>query len=253
MELVRDRFGLERVGLYTCEREEGNFVMRGSWGTGLSGETLDERGCCHWLSSSHGDALRMLRSSGSYWIYRDRAPYVVDRQVVGHGWLAVTPLVAAGDLVGVMYNDAALTQRPLDADKQRMASLFCGLLAGLLSFRQATGFAVERTLRSPAVQLALHRLESDPMVTGEQLAQELRVSAGYLSRAFKREVGVSLVEYRNQLRVRRFLTSVDRERPNLLRAALEAGFGSYAQFHRVYRRLFGTTPREHFADARRLP
>ena len=253
MELVRDRFGLERVGLYTCEREQRNFVMRGSWGTGLSGETLDERGYCHSLSSTHGDKLRTLRSSGSCWIYRDRVPYVVDRQVVGHGWLAVTPLVAAGDLVGVMYNDAALTQSPLDTEKQLTASLFCGLLAGVLSSRRATGFAVERSLRSPAVQVVLHRLEMDPVQTGEQLARELGVSAGYLSRAFKREVGVSLVEYRNQLRVRRFLCAVDRERPNLLRAALEAGFGSYAQFHRVYRRLFGTTPREHLVDARPLP
>jgi AraC-like DNA-binding protein len=34
---------------------------------------------------------------------------------------------------------------------------------------------------------------------------------------------------------------------NLLDAALEAGFGSYAQFHRVYRKFLGTTPRAMFS------
>ena len=36
-------------------------------------------------------------------------------------------------------------------------------------------------------------------------------------------------------------------RRSLLAAALEAGFGSYTQFHRVYRKMFGQSPREHLS------
>jgi AraC-like DNA-binding protein len=36
----------------------------------------------------------------------------------------------------------------------------------------------------------------------------------------------------------------------LLDAALEAGFGSYAQFHRVYRKLVGTAPRDYLTTRR---
>jgi len=43
--------------------------------------------------------------------------------------------------------------------------------------------------------------------------------------------------------------AADRGNGNLLAAALEAGFGSYTQFHRVYKRMFGTCPREQRAAA----
>ncbi|NBB96178.1 MAG: AraC family transcriptional regulator [Planctomycetes bacterium] len=35
-----------------------------------------------------------------------------------------------------------------------------------------------------------------------------------------------------------------------LASALQAGFGSYAQFHRVFRQYVGATPREHFRRPR---
>lgn len=90
-------------------------------------------------------------------------------------------------------------------------------------------------------------------MTGERLARELGVSPGHLARSFKREMGVSLVDYRNRLRIDRFFEAIHRagSSGNLLDAALEAGFGSYAQFHRVYRKFLGTTPRDIFASGAR--
>lgn len=41
------------------------------------------------------------------------------------------------------------------------------------------------------------------------------------------------------LRIERFFTLVSPDGGNLLQAALDAGFGSYAQFHRVFRELWG--------------
>ena len=58
-------------------------------------------------------------------------------------------------------------------------------------------------------------------------------------------MGVSLVEYKNRLRIERFLTLVAPGGGNLMQAALDAGFGSYAQFHRVFRNLLGATPKEY--------
>jgi AraC-like DNA-binding protein len=84
----------------------------------------------------------------------------------------------------------------------------------------------------------------------ERARRRLGVSAGKLARDFKTEMGLSLVEYRNRLRLERFLALVDRGGGNLLQAALDAGFGSYAQFHRVFRSLLGTTPREYLTGRR---
>ena len=54
---------------------------------------------------------------------------------------------------------------------------------------------------------------------------------------------MSLVRYRNQLRLERFVKIMDAGRSSMLEAARAAGFGSYAQFHRVFQMLRGTTPR----------
>ena len=68
--------------------------------------------------------------------------------------------------------------------------------------------------------------------------------------AFKRELGVGLVAYRNRLRLRRFLELASSGRTTLLAACLEAGFGSYPQFHRVFVAETGQTPREYLAALR---
>jgi AraC-like DNA-binding protein len=101
------------------------------------------------------------------------------------------------------------------------------------------------------VERVLRALAEDLPVTGERLSSELGVSPGHLARSFKREMGVSLVDYRNRLRLDRFFEAIQRRggNGNLLDAALEAGFGSYAQFHRVYRKFLGTTPRDVFSNA----
>jgi NAD(P)-dependent dehydrogenase (short-subunit alcohol dehydrogenase family) len=53
-------------------------------------------------------------------------------------------------------------------------------------------------------------LGRDPLASGEFLAREIGISPGHLARSFKTEMGVSLVEYRNRLRVERFFATVDR-------------------------------------------
>lgn len=60
-----------------------------------------------------------------------------------------------------------------------------------------------------------------------------------------REVGVALARYRNSIRLGRFWEiyrgSAD---VSVLDAAFAAGFGSYAQFFRVYTEAYGKGPRE---------
>lgn len=78
-----------------------------------------------------------------------------------------------------------------------------------------------------------------------------RVDWRTLAKHFRRQVGVSLVDYRNRIRVERFLGLVEQGGGNLLAAALEAGFGSYAQFHRVFRHLLGAMPKEYLTGRER--
>jgi AraC-like DNA-binding protein len=71
------------------------------------------------------------------------------------------------------------------------------------------------------------------------------LSPARLSRQFKIQVGLGIAEYRSRARLERFLELYREGRPiTALAAALEAGFQSYAQFHRVFRRLMGQSPAE---------
>lgn len=77
----------------------------------------------------------------------------------------------------------------------------------------------------------------------ETLAKHCHVSAAYLSRTFAKEVGVSLSRYRNSLKLARFWSVYrQRDRTTILEAALGAGFGSYAQFYRVFRESYHESP-----------
>jgi AraC-like DNA-binding protein len=254
VELARERLGLERVRVYMRERGSERIIMRGTWGTGAHGQTTDEHHLYHEFPREEHDALLQSRLGGRLGMYHARAPWFATEPgqatvVIGEGWVVATPLVAAGERVGVMYNDCALSKGPLDERKQAAAAIFCSLLA-LLSGpkRNATTWTPlpAKAVQSPLVERVLQAVREDLPMTGEQLALELGVSPGHLARSFKREMGLSLVDYRNRRRIDRFFDAVSRSRGavNLLDAALEAGFGSYAQFHRVYRKFLGTAPRE---------
>lgn len=95
------------------------------------------------------------------------------------------------------------------------------------------------------VAQALERLSHDPSVSRGALAQGLGVSPSKLGKAFRAQMGVAFVDYRNQLRLQRFMKLVFPGGGNVSAAARGAGFGSYAQFHRVFRALVGKSPKEY--------
>ncbi|MGH7953118.1 MAG: AraC family transcriptional regulator [Limisphaerales bacterium] len=99
----------------------------------------------------------------------------------------------------------------------------------------------------PAVEKAarLIRNESTTLSLNE-LAQRAGLSASRLSRLFKQQTGVALVDFRNRQRVEKFLEIYGTgQRQTMLDAALDAGFGSYPQFHRVFKRATGRSPGSH--------
>lgn len=75
------------------------------------------------------------------------------------------------------------------------------------------------------------------------LARAVSLSPGHLSRLFKTQTGTSLSRYRNRQRLQRFLlTYRSGHQTTVLAAAHAAGFGSYAQFYRVFRHETGHPP-----------
>ena len=61
------------------------------------------------------------------------------------------------------------------------------------------------------------------------------------------KLGVRFVEYRSRLRVLELVRAVEAGQ-SLSQAAISAGFGSYAQCHRVCAAAFGCSPRDFFGS-----
>ncbi|WP_206059618.1 helix-turn-helix domain-containing protein, partial [Nonomuraea zeae] len=74
------------------------------------------------------------------------------------------------------------------------------------------------------------------------LAELLAVSPYQLSRAFTREVGVSLTHYRNRVRVGRALDQLEDGATSLAELAADLGFADQAHLTRTIRRHTGHTP-----------
>jgi len=100
----------------------------------------------------------------------------------------------------------------------------------------------------PAVERTAARLRDEAADCDlPTLARHAGLSASRLSRLFATQTGMSITAYRNRQRVERFLARYGRgQRVTMLDAALGAGFGSYPQFHRVFKQVMGTSPAGYF-------
>jgi quercetin dioxygenase-like cupin family protein/AraC-like DNA-binding protein len=96
---------------------------------------------------------------------------------------------------------------------------------------------------------ALEKLHVDGELTEIAIARALAAEPSALSRRIHKDLAVRLVDYRARLRLIRFVERVDAGN-SFTSAALEAGFGSYAQCHRVFQRGLGCSPREYFGGQR---
>lgn len=125
------------------------------------------------------------------------------------------------------------------------------LLAALCTLAFKVTLASVRARRAASIgELVSCLLLASPELDRRGTAAELGVSEGFLSRKIHGDLGVTFVEHRAHTRVAHFLALSGDGRRNLLAAALDAGFGSYSQFHRIFTRLSGSRPRDYLDDGR---
>lgn len=74
------------------------------------------------------------------------------------------------------------------------------------------------------------------------VAEELSVSTGHLSRAFHRHVGMTFSEYIARVRVSHAREMLRDPKRDISSIALDSGFGSISQFNRAFRAVYGDSP-----------
>jgi AraC-like DNA-binding protein len=262
VELCRVHIGIERLAIFLYD--DAGVNLHGTWGTNLRGETTDEHHTYFTEGFHHREAKAQALGGLSSWLVFADVPLVSQAEdgevrVIGSGWNVITPIISQRGVLGIVANDTARTNTPFDHQRQTHLATLCRLLGGIIEdLRRSAAVLpwpsilvhppwVGEAERGALVVAAVQALHEDATLTAPALSRMLGVTAARLAQSFKEAMGVSLIGYKNRLRIERFFTLVSPEGGNLLQAALDAGFGSYAQFHRVFRELMGTTPREYLA------
>jgi AraC-like DNA-binding protein len=232
---------------------ELNLVTRGS-GTYLLGSRRYQirRGDLLWLFPTQEHVLIEQTKDFQMWIsvFKRRA---IKRAATDKNHLVLLKPQLVGEAC------KRLTQQ----DLHRLEALFedlasassqPGLLNAGLSYAllhawrcfQAAGDVPVRDVH-PAVERAARLIrDRSAALPLAKLAHEAGLSSARLSRLFKQQTGFAMVEFRNRNRIDRFLHLYGTgQRITMLDAALEAGFGSYAQFHRIFKRVMGVSPGEY--------
>ncbi len=90
----------------------------------------------------------------------------------------------------------------------------------------------------------------DQDLSQAQLARRVKLSPYYLSSLFQKQTGLTIPAYRNRLRLQEFFRRIHAyPAVRLLPHALDSGFGSYAQFFRVFSDALGVSPRQWLRNA----
>ncbi len=144
-----------------------------------------------------------------------------------------------GRLDGLLAQIAASGSENDEASARRErvnAGLTWLLLAAWDAHQAARASAPAGRTIHPAVEQAarLLRDETEPLPL-EEIARRVGLSAGRLGRLFHGQTGQTIPAFRNRQRIERYLRLRRGGARSCLEAALAAGFGSYAQFHRVFK------------------
>lgn len=127
--IARDSLGLERCGILI---KDGEFI-RGTYGTDIHGKVLNE-GFVK-ISRTARWTRKLFRRRGLPWNVYEEDHYTFDggkQRTCGHGWVVITPIVSSQEQIGVLCNDSAITDAPLDPTKQEVVAVFCSLLGDII-------------------------------------------------------------------------------------------------------------------------
>lgn len=247
---AQERHSHEELELHFVARGRGTFSLPG-------GRVTAEPGTLVWVPPTRDHVLEDASADLVRWMLLCRRRVV--QRVLPQGGTTLVDR-SARELVGRLTRPllTSLHQTFTDVRQDRArelpvvnAGIGFALARAWQSFQSGAGspepsavhpavLSVIRALREPGDRPPMHRL-----------AERAGVTESHLSKLFAREVGITITEFRNRVGVERFLDLYgDGTGPTLLGAALDAGFGSYPQFYRIFTKHMGYPPAEHRARAR---
>ncbi|MBA3847221.1 MAG: helix-turn-helix domain-containing protein [Planctomycetes bacterium] len=174
------------------------------------------------------------------------APFLTGAEGQRHKLTLPPPHDHAVEALAERIRDALLRRTPGYRLLTRALALELLLTINHVAGEQADGPAAGPV----ATAIAYLHAHPDEVVAMADLALETGLSANYLGERFKAELGVSVADYLNRLRIdraRELLAGSDRSISDI---AVAIGFAGTSYFGKVFRKLTGHTPREYRMMAR---
>ena len=97
----------------------------------------------------------------------------------------------------------------------------------------------------------INRHYSDGSLGLDVVAEQLGYTASYLSRVFKKDTGVNVIDYINEIRIliaRKMLSEGDKR---VYEVAEEVGYNNYNHFSKTFKRIAGITPSQFLEDVKK--
>jgi AraC-like DNA-binding protein len=237
---------------------ELNLVLWGRVEYAVGSRTIElERGSLLLLSPGQQHTLLGVSDDLAMWVSSFRPRAVRDTEKLS----GVPFLPRLGWDVRQLVPDSVLELSALHArlsrcdDRDQLNSQSRHLLARVSRFcRQGVGAPHEhrsRLLHGAVARARTLLCEPEGAPSLSVLSRRCGLEAGRLSRLFKQQMGLSMVQFRSHVRVQHFIRQLGHgDRTTMLDAALASGFGSYAQFHRAFHQVTGYAPSEHLRRVR---
>jgi len=126
--------------------------------------------------------------------------------------------------------------------KETLNSLFCALFWEILDILPLVSLGGKWNADIERLMIACMELYRDPELSLEMISGICGISTRSISRFFSERMGVSFPRFISMLRLHDALEQMTRGTV-ITDAALSSGFGSVCSFNRVFREVFGTSPR----------
>jgi AraC-like DNA-binding protein len=248
------RGALQRMRFHRHEELEVNLVLHGQAGYLLGGRRYElQRHSLVWFFPDQDHMILDVSPDYEMWVVVFKPEMLrrvctsVETQVLlendppGHFCRYLLP-AAADELHGLI---SSLHNIHLDTARLNAGLGYAALLAWALYQDASTVRAGADVHPCVAKAARLLRDETESLSLPD-LAHQVGLNEARLSRLFQEQTGISIVDFRNRQRVDRFIRLYGQgHRLSMAEAAREAGFGSYPQFHRVFKELMGYGPAEH--------